>query len=151
MLYILENTQLNTPPKFSIVNTFGIGDVSACFKDASRAENRMVTLSPISGVIKIIGRARSQRSLHSHTMALINEPGPASTHIPQDITQEDFQVIFANPKDSDRAFAKKKNTQVRRRCVDELAAYVTKNIIAYAGAHRLQEKIDSLDDDSSMC
>jgi len=108
VLYILENTQLNTPPKFSIVNTFGIGDVSACFKDASRAENRMVTLSPISGVIKIIGRARSQRSLHSHTMALINEPGPASTHIPQDITQEDFQVIFANPKDSDRAYAKKK-------------------------------------------
>jgi len=33
----------------------------------------------------------------------------------------------------------------------ELAAYMTKNIIAYAGAHRLQEKNDSLDDDSSMC
>jgi len=29
----------------------------------------MVTLAPISGVIKIIGRGRSQRSLHSHTMA----------------------------------------------------------------------------------
>jgi len=146
----LNNNQLNTPPKFSIANSFAVGDVPACFKDASWAEIRMVTLAPLSGVIKIIGRGRSQRSLHSHTMALINEPGPASTYIPQDITQGDFQVIFANPKDSDRAYAKKKFTQVRRRCVDELAAYVTKNIIAYAGAHRLQEKIDSLDDDSSM-
>jgi len=71
----------------------------------------MVTLAPISGVIKIIGRGRSQRSLHSHTMALINEPGPASTYIPQDITQEDFQVIFANPKDSDRAYVEINGTE----------------------------------------
>ena len=111
----LNNTQLNTPPKFSIANTYGIGDSPAYFKDASWAEISMVTLSPISGVIKIIGRARSQRSFHSHTMALVNEPGPASTYIPQDITQEDFQVIFAYPKDSDRAYAKKKFKQVRRR------------------------------------
>jgi len=146
----LNNTQLNTPPKFSIANAFGIGDVPDCFKSASWAEIRMVTLAPISGVIKIIGRGRSQRSLHSHTMALINEPGPASTYIPQDITQEDFQVIFANPKDSDRAYAKKKFTQIRRRSVNELAAFVTKNNTAYAGAHRLQEKINSLDDDSTV-
>jgi len=65
----LNNTQLNTPPKFSIANAFGIGDIPDCFKDASWAEIRMVTLAPISGVIKIIGRRRSQRSLHSHTMA----------------------------------------------------------------------------------
>jgi len=110
----------------------------------------MVAFSPISSVIKIIGQARSQRSLHSHTKALINEPGSASTYIPQDITQEDSQVIFANPKDSDRAFAKKKNTQVRRRCVDELAAFVTKINTAYAGAQRLQEKSDSLDDNSTV-
>jgi len=110
----------------------------------------MVTLAPISGVIKIIGRAYSQRALHSHTMALVNEPGPASTYIPQDITQEDFQVIFAYPKDSDRAYAKKKFTQVRRRFVDELEASVTKNNTAYAGAYRLQEKYDFLDDDSTV-
>ena len=60
-------------------------------------------------------------------------------------------MIFANSKDSDGAYTKKKFTQVRRRCVDELAAYVKKNNIAYAGAHSLQEKIDSLDDDSRMC
>ena len=34
-------------------------------------------------------------------------------------------------------------------CVDKLAALVTKNKTAYAVAHRLQEKIDSLDDDST--
>ena len=140
----LNNTQLNTPPKFSIANSFGIGDVPACFKDASWAEIRMVTLAPISGVIKIIGRGRSQRSLHSHTMALINEPGPASTYIPQDITQEDFQVIRANSKDSDRVYAQKKFTQVRRRCVVKLAAFVTKNNTAYVVAHRLQEKLTRL-------
>jgi hypothetical protein len=39
----LDNTQLNTPPKFSTANSFGIGDVPACFKDASWAEIRMVT------------------------------------------------------------------------------------------------------------
>ena len=59
-------------------------------------------------------------------------------------------MIFSNPKDSDRAYAKKKFTQIRRRSVDELAAFVTKNNTAYAGAHRLQEKIDSLDDDSTV-
>jgi len=34
-------------------------------------------------------------------------------------------------------------------CVDKLAALVTKNKTAYAVAHRLQEKIESLDDDST--
>jgi len=34
--------------------------------------------------------------------------------------------------------------------VDELAAFVTKNNTAYAGAQRLQEKINSLDDDSTV-
>jgi hypothetical protein len=62
----LKNTQLNAPPKFSIANALGIGDVPACFKDASSAEIRMVTLAPISGIIKINGRARLEAWLGVH-------------------------------------------------------------------------------------
>jgi hypothetical protein len=83
-------------------------------------------------------------------MALINAPGPALTYLPQTVKQEDFQVLFLNATAEDVDLAKKKSVRVRREHIEQMAAFATKNISAYAGAARLQGVIDSLDEDSIL-
>ena len=108
----------------------------------------MVTLAPLSGLIKVIGRGGTRRMLHSHTMALINAPGPASTYLPQNLKREDFQVFFSNALPADINFAEKKFTRVRRQQIDDLADFTIKNNLAYANAQRLQGVINKLDDNA---
>ena len=143
----LNKSQLRSPPKFSIANGWGIGDIPTCFVDASWAEKQMVTLAPISGLVKVIGRNGTRRKLHSHTMALINEPGPASTYIPQDINREDYQVVFSNANDNDIDYAKKKFARVRKNVVHNLTTFVTNHNSAYAEVERRQSKIESMEND----
>ena len=110
----------------------------------------MVSLASVSANIKVIGRDGSRRKLHSHTMAFINAPGPALTYLPQAIKKEDFQVVFSNATAEDIDFAKKKFIRVRRKQVDQMAAFAMKNNSAYAKAIRLQGVVDSLDEDSIL-
>ena len=81
-------------------------------------------------------------------MAFINAPGPALTYLPQTIKQEDFQVLISNATAEDEDLAKKKFVRVRREHIEQMAAFATKNISAYAGATELQGVIDYLDEDS---
>ena len=110
---------------------------------------RSWSTSAVSANIKVIGRVRIRRKLHSHTMAFINAPGPALTYLPQTIKQEDFQVVFSNATAEDVDLAKKKFVRVRREQIEQMAAFATKNNSAYAGATRLQG-VDSLDEDSIL-
>ena len=111
---------------------------------------RSWSTSAVSANIKVIGRVRIRRKLHSHTMAFINAPGPALTYLSQTIKQEDFQVVFSNATAEDVDLAKKKFVRVRREQIEQMAAFATKNNSAYAGATRLQGVIDSLDEDSIL-
>ena len=86
--------------------------------EATWAEVKMISLASVSANIKIIGRDRVRRKLHSHTMAFINAPGPAITYLPQTIKKEDFQVVFSNATAEDVDFAKKKFVRVRRKQID---------------------------------
>jgi hypothetical protein len=143
----LNKSQLRSPPKFSIANGWGIGGIPSCFHGASWAEKQMVTLAPISGLVKVIGRNSTRRKLHSHTVALINEPGPASTYIPQDINREDYQAFFSNASDKDIDYAKKKFARVRKNRVNELTTFLTNHNSAYVDVRRCQSKIESMEDD----
>jgi hypothetical protein len=42
-------------------------------------------------------------------MAFINAPGPACAYIPQNINQDDFQIVFSNALPEDVEYAKKKS------------------------------------------
>ena len=146
----LSKTKQRSPPKFAIANGWEIGDTPKCFSDATWAEIRMITLAPITGVIKIIGRGGTRRKLHSHTMALINAAGPAATYFPQDLEKQDFQVVFSNASDQDIEHSKKKLVRVRKAKIDELASDVKRNNIAYANAKRLDSFIATLKDDTTL-
>jgi len=142
----LCRTSLRKPPKFAIANGSEIGDTPAFFMEATWAEVKMVSLASVSADIRVVGRGR--KKFHSHTMAFINPPGPAVTYLPHTIKEEDCQVVFSNARANDVDTAKKMFARVRRKQIDQMATFLTKNNTAYAGAARLQPTIDSLDEDS---
>ena len=83
---------------------------------------RSWSTSAVSANIKVIGRVRIRRKLHSHTMAFINAPGPALTYLSQTIKQEYFQVVFSNATAEDVDLAKKKFVRVRREQIEQMAS-----------------------------
>ena len=58
--------------------------------------------------------------------------------------------MFSNARENDEETAKKRFARVRRKQIDQMAAFLTKNNTAYAGAARLQSAIDSPEEDSIL-
>jgi hypothetical protein len=68
----LVNLKVPGPPKLALCNNFVAGELPPELKDATWQETRMVTIAPISGLVRIVGFHRNE--LCSHSLAFMAAP-----------------------------------------------------------------------------
>ena len=141
----LNDDRCRLPPRKAFANGWAIGKLPVELLDTTWAEWRLVTIAPVCGLVKVVGRDRLKT--YSHLIANLAQKGPPITNFPRDLPGSDFSVIYSGANEGDKTQARQKFHRVRRGKVGAFFSILKRQSKVYRDCRLSAENLAAIPED----